>query len=79
MSTPHELDRSAALQQGTREFAGVYERNAYLIGRGFRDKADRVGFRFQQRRQTRIVRGRAARTPRHAERREGRAVEIGLT
>ena len=26
-----ESDRSAALQQGTREFAGVYERNAYLV------------------------------------------------
>jgi DNA-directed RNA polymerase specialized sigma24 family protein len=26
-----EADRSTALQQGTREFAGVYERNAYLV------------------------------------------------
>lgn len=27
----HQVDRSTALQQGTREFAGVYERNAYLV------------------------------------------------
>jgi hypothetical protein len=28
---PPEADRSTALQQGTKEFAGVYERHAYLV------------------------------------------------
>ena len=54
------------------------ERDAHLIGRGFRDEADRIGLGFDQRRQPRIVRGRAAGTARHAERREARMFELRL-
>jgi chemotaxis protein histidine kinase CheA len=31
VTAPAEGDRSSALQQGTREFAGLYERHAYLV------------------------------------------------
>ena len=60
----------AVADRGEVFLVGGLERDAHLIGGGFRDKADRIGLGLDQRRQPRIVRGRAARTARHAERGE---------
>ncbi len=68
----------AVTDRGKIFLVGGLERHAHLIGRRLRDKTDRVRFGFQERRQTRIVRGRAAGTPRHAERREAGVVELRL-
>ena len=53
------------------------ERDAHVIVPRFRDEADGVGLGLEQRREPRIVRGRAARPARHAEGREGGA-ELAL-
>ena len=47
------------------------ERDAHVVIPGFRHEADGVGLGLEQRRETGIVRGRAAGPPRHAERGEG--------
>ena len=53
------------------------QRDAHMIVPRLGDEADGVGLRLEQRGQPRIVRGRAARPPRHAEGGEGRA-ELAL-
>ena len=47
-----------------------FERHTHVVIPGFRHKADGIGFGFEQRREPRIVRRRAAGTARHAERGE---------
>ena len=49
------------------------ERDAHVVVPGFRHEADGVGLGLEQRREPGIVRGRAARPPRHSERGEGGA------
>ena len=68
----------AVADRGEIFLVGGLERDPHLIGRRFCHKADRVGLGFQQRRQTRIVRGRAAGTPGHAERGKARVIELWL-
>ena len=68
----------AVADRGKILLVGRLQRHAHLIGRRLRDKADRIGLRFQQPRQTRIIRGRAAGAPRHAERGEAGVVERGF-
>ena len=68
----------AVADRGEIFLVGGLQRDADLIGRCLRDKADRVGPGLQQPCQPRIVRSRAARTPGHAERGETRVLEVRL-
>jgi hypothetical protein len=68
----------AVADRGEIFLVGGLQRHAHLIGRGLGDETDRVGLGFQEPREPGIVRGRTARPPRHAERRELRMVQLRL-
>ncbi len=74
---PWPWRRHAVADRGEVLLLGGLERDPHVIVPGLGDEADGVGLGVEQRRQPRIVRGRAAGPPRHAEGREGR-VELAL-
>ena len=68
----------AVADRGEVFLVGGLQRHPHLISAGFGDKADRIGLGLDECRKPRIVRGRTARTARHAERREFCALELRL-
>src|ERR1700722_14421512 len=70
--------RDAVADRGEVLLERRLERNAHLMVPRLGDEADGVRLGVEQRHEPRIVRGRAARPPRHAEGREGRRLELAF-